>query len=811
MANTIQIIIKARDQATQEMDRVSAASGKLKKHLEPVGSAMKLVGAGALAAGVASVKMAGDYEQGLNIFKSVSGATAQQMAMVAAKARELGQDASLPGVSARDAANAMTELSKAGLSVNDTLAASKGVMSLAKAGQIDVADAATVAAQALNAFKLKGSDATRVADVLANGANASATDIRGLSLGLQQSSAVASQFGISLEDTVTVLGLFANRGMQGSDAGTSLKTMLIALASPSKNAAKAMQSLGVNAYDAQGKFVGLRQFAINLQKGLSGLTEKQKQATLATIFGTDAFRAAAFLADSAGGKYDEMARAVGRSGAAMELAKAQNSGFNGALDNLKSTLETVATDVGMKLLPPLTKMIKQLADSGVIEAFGNILQALVPWIGMVASAFVALKIGTVIQWFVNLGKEVMKAGSFVKALGVLIKGNPIGFWLSVIAAVVTALITLENEFHIFSNAINWVKEAWGSMTKWFGDLFTAIGNKAKQIWSDISKVFTDVWNGITQTLTSIWSTIVDVFNNVVNFLREWGPTILAVIFWPFSLAIGLIITFKDQIMAVLTGLWNGIVTGFNFVADIVKGVLTVLAGVILGIWYGIEAGANVVIQGISSAVQAGVGFVQAVWAPVPGFFAGIWNGIQNVFRPVGQFFSGVFQWAASGANSALNTIVGVASGVYNAVVGFFRPIGIVAGNMIGGTIRGVVNGIIDLVQGGLNHFINMINGAAGIINKIPGVHIPGIPHIGLPRLAFGAKNYAGGVTLVGERGPELVNLPKGADVYTATQTANAFRNSRGGGGGVTIQHMEVHNDVDAHNVIEQIGWRLARG
>ena len=73
------------------------------------------------------------------------------------------------------------------------------------------------------------------------------------------------------------------------------------------------------------------------------------------------------------------------------------------------------------------------------------------------------------------------------------------------------------------------------------------------------------------------------------------------------------------------------------------------------------------------------------------------------------------------------------------------------------------------------------------------------------------ENYGGGVTLVGERGPELVNLPKGADVYTATQTANAFRNSRGGGGGVTIQHMEVHNDVDAHNVIEQIGWRLARG
>lgn len=760
MANTIQIIIKARDQATQEMDRVSAASGKLKKHLEPVGSAMKLVGAGALAAGVASVKMAGDYEQGLNIFKSVSGATAQQMAMVAAKARELGQDASLPGVSARDAANAMTELSKAGLSVNDTLAASKGVMSLAKAGQIDVADAATIAAQALNAFKLKGSDAGKVADVLANGANASATDIRGLSLGLQQSAAVASQFGVSLEDTVTTLGLFANRGMQGSDAGTSLKTMLISLANPSKKAANLMHQLGINAYDASGKFVGMRQLAQNLQNGLKGLSEEQKQQALATIFGTDAFRAAAFLADSAGKSYDDMSKAVGRSGAAMDLAKAQNSGFNGALDNLKSTIETVATDFGQKLLPELTKVIKQLADSGVIEAFGNVLIALLPVLKMVAAGFVALKVAHVVGWFGQLGAKIKEAGSVIGALSTVLRTNPLGLIITVIAALIPLLIDLENRFHIFSNAVEWIKNAWNGMVEWFTGIFTGIG----------------------QALSNVWQAITTAFNNVTAFLQQWGPTILAIMFWPFSLLIGLVITFKDQIMAVLNALWSGISAGFQAVTGFIQAVFQTASAVVM-----------------------------AVWSPIAGFFGGVWNQIRGIFSGVGNFFGAVFGWAANAASGALNSIIGVASGVYNAIASFFRPIGTVAGNMIGGTIRGVVNGIIGMVQNGLNSFISMINGAAGIINKIPGVHIPGIPHIGLPRLAFGAKNYAGGVTLVGERGPELVNLPKGADVYTATQTANAFRNSRGGGGGVTIQHMEVHNDVDAHNVIEQIGWRLARG
>ena len=760
MANTIQIIIKARDQATQEMDRVSAASGKLKKHLEPVGSAMKLVGAGALAAGVASVKMAGDYEQGLNIFKSVSGATAQQMAMVAAKARELGQDASLPGVSARDAANAMTELSKAGLSVNDTLAASKGVMSLAKAGQIDVADAATIAAQALNAFKLKGSDAGKVADVLANGANASATDIRGLSLGLQQSAAVASQFGVSLEDTVTTLGLFANRGMQGSDAGTSLKTMLISLANPSKKAANLMHQLGINAYDASGKFVGMRQLAQNLQNGLKGLSEEQKQQALATIFGTDAFRAAAFLADSAGKSYDDMSKAVGRSGAAMDLAKAQNSGFNGALDNLKSTIETVATDFGQKLLPELTKIIKQLADSGAVEAFGNILTGLLPVLKMVAAGFVALKLAHVIGWFGQLFVKVKEAGSVIAALSTVLRTNPLGLIITVIAALIPFLIDLENHFHIFSNAVEWIKTAWNGMVEWFTGIFTGIG----------------------QALSNVWQAITTAFNNVTAFLQNWGPTILAIMFWPFSLLIGLVITFKDQIMAVLNALWGGISAGFQAVTGFIQAVFQTASAVVM-----------------------------AVWSPIAGFFGGVWNQIRGIFSGVGNFFGAVFGWAANAASGALNSIIGVASGVYNAIASFFRPIGTVAGNMIGGTIRGVVNGIIGMVQNGLNSFISMINGAAGIINKIPGVHIPGIPHIGLPRLAFGAKNYAGGVTLVGERGPELVNLPKGADVYTATQTANAFRNSRGGGGGVTIQHMEVHNDVDAHNVIEQIGWRLARG
>src|SRR5215212_2275045 len=200
-------------------------------------------------AGAASVKMAGDFEQSLNIFKSVTGATAQQMAQVAARARELGKDISLPGISAKDAAVAMTNLAKAGLDVDQSLAASKGVLSLAKAGNLDVADAASIAAKALNAFGLAGGEAARVADLLAAAANASSADVSDIALGLAQVGAGARQMGVGLQDTIAALALFTNAGIRGQDAGTSLKQMFISLAAPTKQASTLMKDLGLNFFD----------------------------------------------------------------------------------------------------------------------------------------------------------------------------------------------------------------------------------------------------------------------------------------------------------------------------------------------------------------------------------------------------------------------------------------------------------------------------------------------------------------------------------------------------------------------------------
>lgn len=814
MANIIDILIRAQDQASDQIKKVEAASDQMGTALAPVTNALKVAGVATIALGAASVKMAGDYEQGLAIFKSVSGATAEQMALVSAKARELGKDAALPGISAADAAGAMTELAKAGLDVNQTLAASKGVLSLAKAGQIEVADAALIASQALNAFKLEGSDAARVADILANGANASAADMRGLSLGLQQSAAVAGQFGVSLEDTVTTLGLFANRGLQGSDAGTSLKTMLISLANPSKQAAETMQELGLQAYDAQGKFVGMRQFALNLQGSLKGLSQEQQNAALATIFGTDAFRAASFLADSAGKSYDQMAGQIGKVGAAQDLAAAQNAGFKGALDNLISTLETVGTDIGMKVLPPLTEFLRKLADSGVFDAVVKNLDLIIVALGTMGTLFAAFKIITFVQGFMAAVAAIKAATGATTLFNAVLALNPIMLIVMAVIALIGVLVYLQVKFNIFGKLFKWLGDvgaaAWEGIktgAKAVGDFIAGVWNGIKAgaqmlfnaivgyvtFWFNIYKAIFDailmvastVWNfiwayiikpvidlivGYFKIMWAVWSYIMQWIIALATLAWNWiwGNVIKPVI--DFIVAGmqwlgGIIASVWQAISAAATAVWNWIWT--NIISPVINAIVggaQWLGGVISGVWNGIKNGASSAWNWIKSQAQGVWNWLTGLWRGLTGFFSGVWQGMVNAL-----------------------------SGPANAVKNVFSSIG----NAIQSGIKGAINWVIDRI----NSMIDMVN---GIADKVPGA-----PKLGrLNRLASGANNYGGGVTLVGERGPEIVDLPRGANVYSATQSANALRNASGGGG-VHIDKLEVNNNVDVGVVIRQIGWELA--
>lgn len=327
-------------------------------------------GAGAILL-TKAVQEAAGFEATLNTFKVTAGATADEMDRVSKTAIALGRDISLPGVSASDAADALTELSKAGLSVQDSIDGARGVLQLATAAQIDNATATNLAASALNAFGLSGDQAVRVADVLANAANASQGSIVDMGVALQQAAAVGRQAGLTLEQTVGVLTLFARAGLRGSDAGTSFRTALIRLINPTTKAQKEIDKLGLHLRTASGA-INLGVFDEFAQK-TRGLSAAQRDQALAIIFGQDAIRGAAILAREGTATLNAQIAGLGKSGTAAELAAARMSGLTGAVENLKNQLSTLGLTVGSALIPPL----KTLADT-MSSAIGQVNALITP-------------------------------------------------------------------------------------------------------------------------------------------------------------------------------------------------------------------------------------------------------------------------------------------------------------------------------------------------------------------------------------------------------------------------------------------------
>ena len=366
----------ARSAARQEGRRELAARGAGSVGLTALGargatlaaSGQFLAGA-AIAVGVQqSIKLAANFEKQLNVLRATSGATGEELNAVAAEARALGRDVNLPGVSAGDAAAAMTELSKAGLDVRNSIAGARGVLQLATAAQIETAEATELTANALNAFGLAGNQATRVADVLANASVAAQGEIVDVGLALKQSATVARQVGLSLEDTVSLLALLAKNGLSGSDAGTSLRTALIRLDAPTDKAAERLAKLNVRIRDTQGN-IRPEAFA-ELGVALQDLSVSERALARRDIFGQDAIRAFSVFSREGVRGLREMQSESAKTGTSLELAGAQTQGFTGKLENLKNQAEAVGGSLGSVLLGPLGKVIDTFAGGlGGVASF----------------------------------------------------------------------------------------------------------------------------------------------------------------------------------------------------------------------------------------------------------------------------------------------------------------------------------------------------------------------------------------------------------------------------------------------------------
>jgi TP901 family phage tail tape measure protein len=359
--------ITAASKATRDFSRDAVKSAQAhRQSWDKVGKGM-LVAGGVLAAGVGlAIKSYADFDQKLSTVRAVSGATAGEMDKLSAAALKAGADTKF---SASQAAEAEGELAKLGVSTADILGgALRGSLDLAAAGNLNLADAATYAGQAMKIFNLAGKDVPHVADVLAAGANKSAADVQTLAQALQQGGLVAAQTGLTLEDTVGVLSAFSDNALNGSDAGTSFKTMLQRLNPQSEAAANLMDQLGLRAYDAQGNFVGITEYAGKLRKALGGMSAEQRNATMQTIFGSDAVRAANVLYKEGADGIAQYVKGVNDQGAAARVAAIQMDNLKGDIEQLRGSIETGLIQAGSGANGVLRDLVQ--TATGAVNTFG---------------------------------------------------------------------------------------------------------------------------------------------------------------------------------------------------------------------------------------------------------------------------------------------------------------------------------------------------------------------------------------------------------------------------------------------------------
>src|SRR5678816_735116 len=338
------------------------------------------------------------------------------------------------------------ELIKAGISVEDTLnGAADATVALAAAGEIDLPQAATISANAMNAFGLAAKDLPHVADLIAGAANASAIDVGEFGQSLQQAGATAHLSGLSFDDLSLAIAAMGNAGIKGSDAGTSLKTFLSNLIPVTDKQVELSKELGLiteeggNAFfDASGKVKTMAEIGGVLAKSLKGMSEEQKLATLNTLFGSDAIRAAAVIADTGAKGFDNLSKNIGKVKAA-DVAATRMDNLQGSIEQLKGSLETLLIQVGT----PFLKAIRTVVDQ--FTKFTNVLSGLDPNLQKFI-AFGVLAVGML----VGLGGALILVAQYVKRIQETFKAlklaslftNPIGIAIVAIAALVIGLILL---------------------------------------------------------------------------------------------------------------------------------------------------------------------------------------------------------------------------------------------------------------------------------------------------------------------------------------------------------------------------------
>lgn len=290
-----------------------------------------------------------DFEATMSKVKALANATDADMERLTDKAIEMGAATKYSG---NESAEAFTYMAQAGWDTQSMIDGIGGIMSLAASDGISLAGASDIVASALSAFGMEAKDSSEFADVLAVAASATQTDVTNLGEAFKYVAPVAGAMKYDVQDVSLALGMMSNQAINGSQAGTTLRSALTNLAKPTDDMQAAMDKYGISLTDSQGNMKSLRGVMDSLRSGLGDLSESEQMAAAATLFGKEAMTGMLAIVNTSEEDYQSLAEQIDNSaGAADRMAETMQDNLAGTLEELGGQMETMQNNWGERMAP----------------------------------------------------------------------------------------------------------------------------------------------------------------------------------------------------------------------------------------------------------------------------------------------------------------------------------------------------------------------------------------------------------------------------------------------------------------------------
>jgi len=322
---------------------------------------LAVLGAGALKVGV-------DFESAMSNVSAISGATGEELEKLGEKAKEMGANTSK---SATESADAMSYMALAGWDSTQIISGIEPVLRLAEAGNLDLARASDLVTDSMSALGLEVSELPQFLDKVAKSSATSNTSIDQLMEAFLIVGGKANSLGVNLDELSTVLGVMANRGIKGAEAGRGLSAILTNLTAPTGQAEKALEALGLTAFDGQGNFIGLENVIKNLSRSTENLTQEEKNLYLSQIAGKEHAKTLNAIMASLTEEYEGLKSGINSADGALEkMASTMQDNTKGGLTKLKSQIEGLGIQFAEHLLPHVNRLIDGV--SKLLDWFANL-------------------------------------------------------------------------------------------------------------------------------------------------------------------------------------------------------------------------------------------------------------------------------------------------------------------------------------------------------------------------------------------------------------------------------------------------------